>query len=315
MENTIGKLHEEQELESKSGFDIESPPYILSTDFPFLVWNRFSWQGKKVLIVADSADNIITLWPLGVSRIVAVDIARKACFLNELKCAALKELNFLEFRNLFAPAYENTFYEQASPSEKKNLYLRVRDILSNAARDWLDTEIGITDFPSPSWRELMFYHLIPHFNHQSAFATAKKALSPYPVINVPIESALKNIPETFDVIYLSNIPEYIKQSLLMEEKESETYDVLEELYGLALDRLTPSGALMLYIFGNAAANPDLCSHEHRIGNRLKFSLKKITFSFSTPFIDGSLFSHTLVVIKKSNKGTPTATHRCPGTRK
>ncbi|RLB07597.1 MAG: hypothetical protein DRG59_06235 [Deltaproteobacteria bacterium] len=289
---------ESANFESESGFDTESPPYILSTDFPFLVWPRFDWQGKKVLLIADSGDNIFTLWPLGVSQIVAVDIARKACFLNELKLAVLRKLSFSEFRKLFAPVYENRLIPRTTPAEKRSLYLKIRDLISSQCRTWLDSEIGVTDFPSPPWRELMFTHLIPHFNSEHAFNVAKDALKPYTLINLPIETALENSDDQYDVIYLSNIPEYIKHSLLMEERDSEISPVLEKLYALSMTRLKQAGSLMLYIFGDAVSQPDLCAHEVEIGEKLGLSLYREKITFSTPLIEGSFFTHTLIVMTK-----------------
>ena len=116
-------------FKSKSGFDTNSLPYILATDFPFLVWSQLSWQGRRVLIIADSGDNILTLWPLGVKEIIAVDIAQKACFLNELKGVALKELDFTSFRALFAPAFKNPFFPEVTPADKRNIYFKLRDFL------------------------------------------------------------------------------------------------------------------------------------------------------------------------------------------
>lgn len=285
-------------FESKSGFDVESSPYILATDFPFLVWSRLPWQGKKVLIIADSGDNIFTLWPLGVARIVAIDIARKACFVNELKYVALKNLSFGEFCALFAPVYENKIFPAVTPAEKKELYLKLRHLLSPMAQSWLDTQIGVTNFPSPSWRELMFVHLIPHFSSEKAFYQARQSLKPYSLINLPVEMALTKIKEKFDVIYLSNIPEYIKQSLKTEERDTEIFPTLEKLYAQSLKRLKPSGYLMFYSFGDALSSPALLDLEIEISKTWGLSLERITFSFSTPLIKNSHFKHTLVIMKQ-----------------
>lgn len=284
--------------ESKSGFNEDSAPYILSTDFPFLVWSRMDWKDKKVLIIADSGDNILTLWPLGVSRIVAVDIARKACHLNELKYTALRKLDFSEFRDLFAPVYENATFDPVSPDTKKRIYLKIRNEITTGARNWLDSVIGTTDFPSPNWMQLMFAHLIPHFASRDAFKAAKKALRLYPVINLPIESALKKIHENFDVIYLSNIPEYIRQSLTIEEKENEICPVLKELYSFCLNRLSHSGVLMLYMFGDADTDPLLCRYEQELAGKLNLAITTTPFSFSSPLVRGSRFTHTLVTLQR-----------------
>jgi len=284
--------------ESKSGFDTESSPYILATDFPFLVWSRFNWQGKRVLIVADSGDNILTLWPLGVAEVIAVDIAKRACFVNELKRVALKILSFQEFRILFAPVYENKILPQATPAEKAALYQQVRPFLSGFAQSWLDTQVGQTEFPSPPWREVMFAHLIPHFSNENAFYQAKQALKSYPLFNLSIEKALLILEERFDIIYLSNIPEYIKQTLKLEEKDNEILPTLKTLYLQALQKLNPQGYLMLYSFGNAHTCPEILTPELEICQTLGLVCKTITFSFSTPLIGGSHFTHTLVIMKK-----------------
>jgi len=283
-------------FQSKSGFDIDASPYILATDFPFLVWSGLDWKGKSVLIIANSGDNIITLWPLGVKNIVAVDIAKKACFVNELKRASLKILSFTEFLLLFAPNYRNNIFPLANPIEKKKLYLKLRHLLSDEAKDWLETQIGSTPFPNPSWQEAIFAPLIPHFSKKEGFYQAKQYLKFYPIINLPIELALEKIPEIFDIIYLSNIPEYIKQTLTP-EKEPEIKPYLENLYKLAKEKLASGGKLMVYSFGSFKKNPDLLFPDIEICENLGFIFKPIVFSFSTPLIKNSHFTHTLAIFE------------------
>ncbi len=292
------KLHRKSSFESESGFDDNSPPYILSTDFPFLLWPRFDWKGKKVLLIADSGDNVFTLWPLGVSQIVAVDIAKKACILNELKVAALRKLSFSEFRKLFAPVYENRLIPRTTPAEKRSLYLKIRDLISSQSRRWLNSEIGVTDFPSPCWRELTFAHLIPHFNSEAAYKKAQNAFKPYEIINLPIEIFFSESDEKFDVIYLSNIPEYIKQSFLMEDRDEAILPTLEKLYDIALSRLRNNGTLMIYVFGDALSRPSLVTHETEVGRKLGLFIDMKRITFSTPLIEGSSFTHTLVIMKE-----------------
>ena len=283
-------------FKSKSGFDTNSLPYILATDFPFLVWSQLPWQAKRILIIADSGDNILTLWPLGVKEIIAVDIAQKACFLNELKGVALKELDFTSFRALFAPAFKNPFFPEVTPTDKQNIYFRLRDFLSEKTRQWLDRKIGKGMFPTPNWREVSFTHLIPHFADETAFKITQKNFKPYPLFNLPLEVALKELEAEYDFIYLSNIPEYIKQELRAEDKDEEIIPVLEELYNLAFRRLRPEGYILFYSFGNAISQPSLIAEEREIASRLGLNLKTIPITFSTPLIKNSHFVHTLGIM-------------------
>ncbi len=291
-----GTYSERLSFKSKSGFDVNSSPYVLATDFPFLVWSQLPWQGKKVFIIADSGDNIFTLWPLGVKEIIAVDIAQKACFLNELKGVALKELDFTSFRILFAPTFKNPFFPEVTLADKQSIYFRLRDFLSEKTRQWLDEEISKDRFPVPNWREVSFAHLIPHFTNEAAFKVTQKAFKPYPVFNLPLEMALKELKAEYDFIYLSNISEYIKQELRAEDKDEEIISTLEELYTLAFRRLRPGGYILFYSFGNAISQPSLIVEEKKIATKLGLNLKTIPIVFSTPLIKDSHFVHTLGIM-------------------
>ena len=296
-QDEIYRLSKKLSLKSESGFDMEAEPYILATDFPFLIWHKFPWQGKKVLIIANSGDNILNLWSLGVKEIWAVDIARKACFINELKKAAIKYLSFKSFRTLFAPYYQNSLFPSVTPFEKKSIYLKLRPYLSSVAKDWFDKNVDENNFLSPNQRELTFAHLIPHFIDERSFLKAKKAIKPYYLFNLSIETALEEFNEYFDMIYLSNIPEYIKQNLLTQDREDEIEAILEELYIKALKRLNIDGLLLIYCFGNVEKMPNLIMHEKKISEKLKINLKIFSFSFSTPLIKGSHFTHALIIFK------------------
>jgi hypothetical protein len=170
-------------------------------------------------------------------------------------------------------------------------------LLSHKAKNWIETQIGITPFPNPGWQELFFAHLIPHFSNEQAFYKAKNYLKPYPLINLPIELALKRFKRVFDVIYLSNISEYIKQNLIL-EREEQIEPYLENLYKLTKQKLAPGGKLMFYSFGNFNQRPDLLSPDIEICENLRFSFKPITLTFSTPLIKNSLFTHTLAIFEK-----------------
>ncbi len=283
------------EINSASGFESMSDPYIIATDFPFLIWSRFSFTGKTMVIIANSGDNIISLWPTGIRAIIAVDIAIKACFVNELKRAALKLLSFSDFRRLFAPSIENPFFSASFPEKKREIYLKIRALLSNTARNWLDKQFGQTHFPTPRRLEAFFGHLVPHFMEIGAFEEAKRYLKDYPLLNLPIEKALEVLYEKVDIIYISNIPEYIRQTLIMEERDALILSNLENLFRKAVEKLRPDGWLMIYCFGNARKNPQIIKEEMTIFKKLGLKKRIETFSFSTPLISGSHFTHSLVL--------------------
>lgn len=283
------------EINSTTGFEIMSDPYIIATDFPFLIWSRFSFTGKTMVIIANSGDNVISLWPTGIRAIIAVDIAIKTCFINELKRAALNLLSFSDFRALFAPSTENPVLPASFPEKKREIYFKIRDCLSNTARNWLDKQFGHTHFPTPRKLEVFFAHLIPHFVEIGAFEEAKKNLKDYPLINLPIETALEILFEKVDIIYISNIPEYIKQTLILEEKDTLILPNLGNLFKKAVEKLKPGGWLMIYCFGNVRENPQMIKEEMAIFKRLGLKKRIETFSFSTPFISGSHFTHSLLL--------------------
>jgi len=280
---------------SVSGFATISDPYIVTTDFPFLIWPRFSFRGKTMITIAGSGDNIISLWPTGIKAIIGVDIAIKACFINELKRAALKLLSFSEFRELFAPSTKNPFFPVSFPEKKREIYFKIRHYLSNNARNWLDKQFGHTHFPSPRRLEVFFAHLIPHFAKIEAFKEAKRGLKDYPLINLPIEVALEVLSEEVDIIYLSNISEYIKQTLILEDKDALILPKLEDLFKKAAQRLKPGGWLMVYCFGNIRKNPQMIKEEMTIFKRLGLKKHTETFSFNTSLISGSHFTHSLLL--------------------
>lgn len=283
------------DINSTTGFETASDPYIIATDFPFLIWSRFSFSEKTIVIIANSGDNIISLWPTGIRAIIAVDIAIKACFINELKRTALKLLSFSDFRTLFAPSMENPIFPTPSPEKKGEIYFKIRDYLSNAARNWLDKQFDHAHFPTPRKLEIFFAHLIPHFVEIGAFEEAKRHLKDYPLINLPIEIALEILSEKVDIIYISNIPEYIKQTLILEEKDTLILPNLENLFKKAVKRLKPGGWLMIYCFGNVRKNPQMIKEEMVIFKRLGLEKRIETFFFSTPFISGSHFTHSLIL--------------------
>ncbi len=253
-----------------------------------------------MLIIADSGDNILNLLSLKPKQIVAIDIALKACFVNEIKTKAMQYLSFQEFRSLFAPPFSNPFLPKITKEEKLAIYLKIKHFLSLPVRNWLAEEINShpKGFLFPNWRELTFAHLIPHFADERQFERIKSFLKPYSLLNLPIEKALKELEENYDLIYLSNIPEYIKQSLKEQDKDSEILDNLMEIYGLSFQKLKRGGYILFYSFGDALKCPELILEENQIAKILGLKLRLMPIKFSTPLIKDSCFVHTLGLMAK-----------------
>jgi hypothetical protein len=230
-----------------SGFGPGSAPYLWASEFPAAVLAGLGLR-PPVLCVAGSGDNAVELLRLGLWPIVAADVSRAACYVGELKAAAL------------ASGLTRDDYLGLLPAPPPALLTRLAPKLSaEALAFWRRVaERGGVEPASLLEREP---HLagLPYLATEEAYGQTLEAARPWPLLNLSLEDFLGRSSEPFGTIYVSNVGEYIRRELLLGGREDEVEGRLAEFYQLVASRLLRGGVALAYLFeaeGRAAAGAE-----------------------------------------------------------
>jgi hypothetical protein len=239
-------------------------------------WSRFPGrclEGGAVMCIAGSGDIPLFMLQAGADPVVAVDVSRSACCLNELKRAALRLLPYEDFLPFILGGVPRTsaflsargLAGRLSASERRACYGLLRNDLSGSAQVFWDVLFS-RDAPHASSPFRSFLHTldlfsleeIPCLANPALCETWRAAVKDYPILNLPLDLALLRLDMAFDVIYVSNVPEYMKMYFLLEDNPDGYHSWLENLMGAVLKRLKPGGMFCSYFF-QSGEGPALAS--------------------------------------------------------
>jgi hypothetical protein len=246
---------------------------------------------------------------MGTETLVAVDISRPACTLNELKQAALQHLEWKDYLLFFLADIERAsgFLKEVglpgslSPLDRSYLYQGLRPGLSRTAMAFWDRHFssGNSEVSSfqPFVRSSALFCLqeIPYLEDSNSYAAWREAFKPYSLLNLPLDAALVSCDTRFDVLYLSNVLEYSRNSFLIEGDASGYRQYLAGFFENAARVLEPSGLLFIYAFEDIRSSTfQILLDDLEPLTSLGFDFSAQSIRYSSPLLPGSVFRNTLL---------------------
>jgi hypothetical protein len=210
----------------------DAPMYVYATEMVASYYKRLQLPDKRVLTVAGSGDQVINAIFYGARQVVGFDINRNALFITELKLAAIRLLSYPEFLR---------FFSQRKNGFNYSLYRTLRPSLSKACRRYFDhlyKVVGVRGLGTSRYfrnRHTLIYTKRDNVRLINAYLSSKVAYNKVKAIlkhtqptlrleNVLALTASKKLWGKFDVINLSNVPNYLsRRSFELDEEEMISY--------------------------------------------------------------------------------------------
>ena len=297
----------------ESSFGLDSNPYVMATEYPWLApWDEIQ-RAKRVLSVGGSGDVPFFFSQRGADQVTAVDVSRRACFVMELKAACLKEMSWKEFLAFFLadiPRAERFLHSRGasahlSSHERESLYGRVkRHGPEDSRRFWEKRFASVSSGKSPfeeflHGTDLFGLHLIPYLNDPVIYAHWAQGAQKVQVLNLSLEAALEANLEKWDLVYASNIFEYVEMEYALQGREEDF-----RAYVMALSRkvrrsLKAGGVLCWYAYESFESPPfreRVKGLAGAFGVGWTLSTHGVAYGFEN--ISGSRFKNTLIVFQK-----------------
>lgn len=296
----------------------DSMPYLMATEHPWACLDGEDIKDRSVLTVAGSGDLPFFFRSLGAEPLAAVDISRPACILNELKQAALQHFEWEDYLLFFLADIERAsdflrdmgLPDSLPPRERIRLYQELRPDLSPQAAAFWDRHFSggndeVSSFgPFVRSSALFCLHEIPYLRDSRCYAGWRAAFKPYALLNLPLDDALASCEARFDILYLSNVLEYSRNSFLMEGSASGYRRYLEGFLENAACVIEPSGLLFVYAFEDIHSSTfKTLIEDLEPLTSLGFDFSARSIKYSSPLIPGSVFRNTLLRFQKKGVGS------------
>jgi len=213
------KKQENLELDEKMG--IHSPMYLYATEMTSEYYNKLKLHGKKILSIVGSGDQIIDAYFYGAKEVVGFDINKYALYFTRFKIGAIKVLNYREFLDFFGTGRDDAHLGLES-------YIKFRNYLNAEVKEFFDKIYQNFMFEGQNIAKSEFFRqrekrkrteVVGYLKNAKNYNKLKDILSKKKtnLLNIELKK-IHRIKNSFDVINLSNSPNYYVDSLKTRKK-------------------------------------------------------------------------------------------------
>lgn len=291
-------------------FHPDAAPYLWATEYPWVAPNAFQIAGRSVLCIAGSGDVPLFFLSRGAARLAAVDVAHAACHVNELKRAALKTCRWEEFLRFFlggerrAVGFLRDLGVPSGVDRKLEALVwdRLKPLVSASARGYWEARFHPEASPFSSLlrpTDLLCPDRMPLLADREEFERWKRSARPYPLFPCSLEAFLGGGIGEFDLVYGSNVLEYVRADFAASGDEGGYEAFLVSLARLLARTVTPGGTAGFYAFqgcGTAAFRERLS--EFKILEEAGFSGSLVPLEIRSRYLSGTRWRHTLLMFRR-----------------
>jgi hypothetical protein len=287
---------------------------LFATEFPFAILTRELVEGKDVLTIAGSGDLPLHFAAQDARSVLALDISAPACAFCSLKFAAVKEFDYHDFLWFFLAGIERAqlFLEDKGVNVTFNhhrwrgLYEDLRNKNPTLpSGEWEDRQKqGFHPFAAGLHHtELWFLPQIPYLVNETMFQAVKRCVDKIRLFQDDIGNYLRQQKKRWHLIYLSNVPEYIRSNGVFHDQSEKWREDLEAIFQQADKNISSRGEICWYVFHNPSKPDECLEFCERFVCRLKFQVTRKTITYWSDFFKSSRFTNGLITACKKRKRT------------
>lgn len=213
----------------RRGFGTFTRGYMFTNENLLSHLDHVDVENKDVMGILGSGDHMISCFSRGCSEYVGVDISVLSCMISELKFASIKALDYQEFRDFLTTDTE-TFRMLRKPGRVFDDYdgdYMSREYFDRVCGQLHQTAYGFFDDKAGKWYHDLMYSKKAYISHYLMADPVDVSNVPYLQSEQDYENARESIKERdtpefilsdiddfdsekrFDLIYLSNVPEFM----------------------------------------------------------------------------------------------------------
>jgi hypothetical protein len=233
----------------------EAPIYIYATEGVSSYYSILKINNKKILTVCGSGDQVLNAYFFGAKEVVGFDLNKRSEFIARIKIAAVKELSYEEFLKFFGENYTSASFDYGLYKKirrnldkktivffdslyKKHNFKGKKSVKSEYFRQREDVRLDIKKINLYLRNEktyLKLRHILKNIKFKFVQGNIK---------NIYMNKRLMN--EKFDMINLSNVPNYFTIKLERENIRDSIMIFFKEILLNLRKKLLPKGIIFYY---------------------------------------------------------------------
>ena len=212
-----------------SGWAISYPFHTFDKMYPFTTENisgyidNFDLEGKSLLTVGSSCDQIYNASLKGCKDITILDICPYTEDYFHLKTSALEELDYDDFfKFLCHRGYYSILFDNFNALNKKSFEKIKESLKSKSPESFEFWNTILSEYKGSRVRQRCFMldedsmyaikQYNPYLHSEQAYLQARESIKDTKVQIIEGDITKANIPGTYDNIWLSNLPAYLSAS-------------------------------------------------------------------------------------------------------
>ncbi|MFH1307439.1 MAG: DUF3419 family protein [archaeon] len=238
-----------------------APMYVYATEMISSYYPMLGLKNKKVLTVCGSGDQVLNAYFFGASKVIGFDLNKRCKLITKLKIAALSELDYKDFLKFFGESKVNQGFDY-------NIYVKLRNKLDRKTKNFFDKLYGEFNLDGKKLARSRYFRQRDYFKSVSKTAINSyiKNIGAYNKMEVIARKIrleficedLKNIAknrrvakEKFDIINLSNVPNYFTGKFFKEQTRDRVMWVYDNIFLELRKRLSKNGKIFYYGYSPA----------------------------------------------------------------
>jgi len=230
----------------------ESPMYVYATEMVSQYYKRLDLKNKRVLSIVGSGDQIINAYYFGAKEVIGFDINKRAAFMLDLKKTAIINLNYKEFLNFFGSNLSNgTLSFKLYSKFCKGLPLRTQFFFDTAYKEYKNNgqELIKSDyFRQRAMMNCTALDVNAYLKNEKTYLKCRNIINNKKChfLDLDLNDILTNkkLVGRFDLINLSNVPNYFTGDLVEKEYLSTLSGIIKKIS----KRLSKDAALFYYSY-------------------------------------------------------------------
>ncbi len=268
--------------------------YIYGTENISKYYSKIDLKNKTVLTIAGSGDQAINAYYFDAKEVVCFDINKLSKHILFLKIEAIKNIDYSDFVNYFGNGKINTSldyniynkFKYKLPKDTKQFFDDAYSYFKNDGEKLFASDLFLKRELYLKEKNLCAQNY--YLRSEKNYLLLKKRLENKKItfINADILNLCKKITKKFDVINISNIPNFIFRYLNYD------YNKLKDLFLELSSLLNKNGVILWYTYAKStyptkvAKNPPPLTHKENINKLLQIiKFKYKLYYFKTIHLD------------------------------
>jgi hypothetical protein len=258
----------------EKSMSLDAPMYVYATEMVGAYYEAINVRNKKVLTIVGSGDQVLNAIEQGAKKIYGFDLNKNAQHMINLKLASVKTLNYSEFLDYFGEKPNSGFSYNIYTKIRKRLDKKTAKFFDNLYRKYNLSGLKVIksdkfrqrDDISINTKEINYY-----LKDNKRYLNLKKRIKKikFQFVRSDIKSIADKVNTKFDLINLSNVPNYVVQRLESNDKFGNFYKtVLLKIRKI----LNKNGLLFFYSYSDK-------SYPNIVAKRVPIASTNTTLSY------------------------------------